>query len=68
MVKRVRVISEGKRRTPVQEIENIKKALADLDYRLESTGEMSSELWCSLYDAQQSLEQAITLMADYGRE
>lgn len=62
MVKIVKVLSEGKKRTPVQDAERIKRSIADLDYRLESTGNMTTEIWNCLYDATKQIERAAELL------
>lgn len=67
MLKIVRVssVSEGKRLTPAQDLEKIKKAITDLDFRLESTGNMTTDIWNCLYDAQNAVEKAIALLNSY---
>ncbi len=62
MVKIVRIMAEGKKLTPIQDAEKIKKAIADLDYRLESTGDMTAEIWNCLQDATAQLDKAIEWM------
>ena len=62
MVKIVKVLSEGKKRTPIQDAEKIKQSIADLDYQLESTGDMTAEIWNCLHDATTQLDKAIEWM------
>ncbi len=62
MVKIVKALSEGKKRTPIQDAEKIKQSITNLDYRLESTGDMTAEIWNCLQDATAQLDKAIEWM------